>query len=165
MLDVGCGSGEALEVAAQRGWTGIGVELVEASAKRARDRGLDVRTGSLDTVDLPRSEFDAVVASHVLEHVSQPVQFVEALARHVRPGGVVAVEVPNWNTWTRRSSGAEWDQLCPLEHTVQFTPLTLRGTMRRAGLRPHVRTVTVVHPNRVVDRLGFGFAVIAIAPV
>jgi hypothetical protein len=92
-----------------------------------------------------------------------PVAFLSELARYARPGGLVAVEVPNWRHSSRRAKGPRWDQLCPLEHVAHFTPRTLRRTMRRAGLRPRVRTVTVVRPNRIVDGLGFGFALVAIA--
>jgi SAM-dependent methyltransferase len=163
VLDVGCGSGEALEVAGQRGWIGVGVEPVEASAERARSRGLTVRTGTLSDANLPLRSFDLVAAWHVLEHILDPVAFLSELARYARPGGLVAVEVPNWRHRSRRVRGRDWDQLCPLEHLSHFTPRTLRRTMRRAGLRPHVHTVTVVRPHRIVDGLGLGFAAIAIA--
>jgi SAM-dependent methyltransferase len=164
VLDVGCGSGEALEVARQRGWIGVGVEPIEASAERARSRGLTVRTGTLNDAGLLPCAFDLVAAWHVLEHLLEPVAFLRQLARYARPGGLVAVEVPNWRHRSRRAIGRDWDQLCPLEHVNHFTPRTLRGAMRRAGLRPHVHTVTVVRPNRIVDGLGLGFAAIAIAP-
>ena len=165
LLDVGCGSGEALDVAAERGWTAVGVEPIKASAERARARGHDVRVGTVDGADLPRGGFDAVVASHVLEHVPNPVQFLQALAKQARPGGVLAVEVPNWLHRIRRKAGADWDQLCPLEHVTHFTPGTLRRTMRRAGLRARSTTVTVVRSSPVIDRLGRGFAVLAVATV
>lgn len=163
VLDVGCGSGEALDVARQRGWSGVGVEPVEASAERARSCGLAVRTGTLADADLPAASFDLVGAWHVLEHIMDPVAFLSELAGYARPGGLVAVEVPNWHHRSRRVRGPDWDQLCPLEHVIHFTPRTLRRTMWRADLRPHVRTVTVVRPNRIVDGLGFGFALVAIA--
>jgi SAM-dependent methyltransferase len=163
VLDVGCGSGEALEVARQRGWTGVGVEPVEASAERARSRGLAVTTGTLTDAGLPLGSFDVVGAWHVLEHLLDPLAFLSELACYARPGGLVAVEVPNWRHRSRRVQGPDWDQLCPLEHVTHFTPRTLRRTMQRAGLRPQIQTVTVVRPNRIIDGVGLGFAVVAIA--
>jgi SAM-dependent methyltransferase len=163
VLDVGCGSGEALDVARQRGWSGVGVEPVKASAERARSCGLEVRTGTLAGAGLPPASFDLVGAWHVLEHLLDPVAFLSELALYARPGGLVAVEVPNWRHRSRRVGGPDWDQLCPLEHVTHFTYRTLRRTIQRAGLRPQIRTVTVVKPNRVVDGFGFGFALVAIA--
>jgi 2-polyprenyl-3-methyl-5-hydroxy-6-metoxy-1,4-benzoquinol methylase len=164
VLDVGCGSGEALVVAQRRGWRVLGVELVEASAARARARGVDVFTGTLD--DLPTTEsFDVVMAAHVLEHMFEPVRFLQQLADRARPAGLVAVEVPNWNHRHRRAQGAAWEQLRPLEHVSHFTPRTLRSTMRLAGLAPAVKTVTIVEHTPVHDRLGLGFAIVALARV
>lgn len=37
---------------------------------------------------------DLVVMSHVLEHVPQPVKFIQAATRGLRPGGVLFIEVP-----------------------------------------------------------------------
>jgi 2-polyprenyl-3-methyl-5-hydroxy-6-metoxy-1,4-benzoquinol methylase len=165
VLDVGCGSGEALDVACQRGWSGVGVEPVEVSAARARSLGLDVRACTLADAALPPASFDVVVAWHVLEHMLDPVAFLAELARYARPGGLIAVEVPNWRHRLRRARGPDWEQLRPLEHVVHFSPSTLSRTMRRAGLHPRVQTVTVVRPNPIVDGLGFGFAVVAMAAV
>jgi 2-polyprenyl-3-methyl-5-hydroxy-6-metoxy-1,4-benzoquinol methylase len=165
VLDVGCGSGEALMIAEQRGWSGIGVELVEASAARARDRGLDIRTSTLQRAGLPPASFDVVVAAHVLEHMLEPVAFVEEVARYARPGGLVVLEVPNWSHRLRRVKWADWEQLCPFEHVTHFSPRTLRRTIKRAGLTPRIRTETVVSRTPFVDRMGFGFAIVASATV
>jgi SAM-dependent methyltransferase len=132
VLDVGCGTGIALHVAESRGWRGVGVEPVEASAARARSLGLDVRTGTLAEAQLDHGSFDLVCAWHVLEHFADPIAFLHELAAYARPGGLVAVEVPNWWHADRRSQAGEWEHLRPLEHVAHYTPLTLRRTMRRA---------------------------------
>jgi hypothetical protein len=75
------------------------------------------------------------------------------------------IEVPNWLHPERRKRGEDWAQLCPLEHVLQFTPRTLQRTMRRAGLRPRLRTVTIVSRNRVLDATRRGFAIVATATV
>lgn len=164
ILDVGCGSGEALDEGSARGWSGVGIELGAESAERARARGLDVRTGRLGDVPLEVGSFEVVAAWHVLEHQPDPVAFLCEMARYVRPGGLLAIEVPNWNSTDRRQRGADWDQLCIHEHLVHFTPRSLRRTMRGAGLRPRVRTVTVTRAAPLTDRLGRGFALLATAP-
>ncbi|MET0901745.1 MAG: class I SAM-dependent methyltransferase [Acidimicrobiales bacterium] len=165
VLDVGCGSGEGLVAARDRGWEGVGVEPVKASADRARERGFDVRASSLDDADLPRHAFDVVVAAHVLEHMLRPVELLASMVRHARPGGLIVVEVPNWNHPERRARGRDWEHLRPNEHAMHFTPTTLRRTMERAGLKPDVRTETVVERKPVMDRIGLGFAVVATASV
>jgi SAM-dependent methyltransferase len=135
LLDVGCGSGEVVQGAMRQGWTAMGVEPVEESAKIAQDRGLDVREGMLDEVGLDPGSFEAVTAFHVLEHMEHATDLLRSMARYAVPGvGLVAVEVPNLRSAHRFGSGAEWPGLRPLEHLCHFTPATLRSTFERAGL-------------------------------
>jgi len=136
LLDVGCGSGEVLAVAAERGWETAGAEPVEQSAALARERGLDVRTALVQHSDLPEGSFDVVAAFHVLEHVPKGVDFLQLMGRWAKPGGLVVVEMPNWGSIDRAAKGADWPGVRPLEHVAHYTPVTLRRTMERAGLEP-----------------------------
>lgn len=137
-LDVGCGSGEVLAVARERGWQVAGAEPVEQSADIARGRGLDVRTALLQDSGLPEGAWDVVSAFHVLEHLTDGVGFLQLLGRYARPGGHVAIEVPNWASYDRARKGARWPGVRPLEHVAHYSPATLRRTMERAGLEPVV---------------------------
>ena len=138
-LDVGCGTGEVLIAARERGWTVTGVEPIAKEAAFARDeRGLDVRTALLEESGLPERSFDAVGAFHVLEHIAKPTGFLASIARWARPGGYVAIEVPNFDSRLRKRSEkfGGWRHLRPLEHITHFTPATLGDAFTRAGLEP-----------------------------
>jgi SAM-dependent methyltransferase len=148
VLDVGCGTGEFLLAAQRRGWEGRGVDPVEASARIARERGVDVVAATLEESGLPERSFDLVCAFHVLEHMPAAPPFLRTLARWARPGGHVVVESPNWGSVLRRRRGERWIHLRPLEHLVHFTPRTLERAMRAAGLEP-VRTATTSYLSRL----------------
>jgi 2-polyprenyl-3-methyl-5-hydroxy-6-metoxy-1,4-benzoquinol methylase len=136
LLDVGCGTGEFLAAARERGWTVTGCDPVLESARHAtRERGLDVRATLLEDSGLPERSFDVVTATHVLEHMHDPAAFVALVARWVRPGGHLFIEVPNFDSFHRRGHGEAWPGLCPLEHVVHFTPRTLRALINGAGFR------------------------------
>lgn len=141
ILDVGCGTGEVLAVARDRGWRVCGLEPVVKSAEFARARGLDVRAATLEGSGLPERTFDVVSAFHVLEHMEDGVSFLRLLARWVRPGGLIVVEVPNWRSLHRRNAGAAWSGLRPLEHAAHYGPRPLTAALRRAGTQP-VRVTT-----------------------
>jgi SAM-dependent methyltransferase len=142
LLDVGCGSGELLRAAHERGWTVQGVEPESSGAQRARQRGLAVVETLLEDSGLPERSYDVVSAFHVLEHQPDSRAFVSLLARWVRPGGHVVVEVPNWHSLQRRRLRERWPALRPGEHLVHFTPQTLRATLSASGIVP----VTVRSP-------------------
>jgi SAM-dependent methyltransferase len=153
ILDVGCGTGEVLAVARERGWTTTGVEPVEQSARYAQEeRGLHVLSAMLEESGLPERSFDVVSAFHVVEHMTDAKSFLQTVSRWARPGGYVVVEVPNWHSFHRRNAGPGWNGLRPLEHVAHYGPATMRATLRRAGLTPvAVRTPGFLWHKQTLD--------------
>jgi 2-polyprenyl-3-methyl-5-hydroxy-6-metoxy-1,4-benzoquinol methylase len=152
LLDVGCGTGEVLAAARDRGWRAYGVEPERTGAHMARERGLDVRIATLEESSLPERAYDVVSAFHVLEHLPDSRAFLRSLARRARPGGAVVVEVPNWRGVPRRRLGAGWRDLRPGEHLAHFTPRTLAAVMRASGIAPvTTRTPAYVGPPQTLD--------------
>lgn len=136
LLDVGSGTGEVLLAAKRRGWLTHGVEPERTAAEMARQRGLEVTISLLEQSGLPERSFDVVSAFHVLEHMPDSRAFLKTMARWARPGGFVAVEVPNWRSVQRRRTRERWPGLRPREHVSHFTPQTLRATLRTSGIEP-----------------------------
>jgi SAM-dependent methyltransferase len=136
LLDVGSGTGEVLLAAARRGWRAQGVEPERTAAEMAAGRGAQVVCAPLEASGLPERSFDVVSAFHVLEHIPDTRAFLAGMARWARPGGFVAVEVPNWRSVQRRRLRGEWSALRPHEHLVHFSPQTLQHAFRLAGIEP-----------------------------
>ena len=105
LLDVGCGAGEVLAAARDRGWRTQGVEPEGTGAEVARARGLDVVVATLKESGLPERSYDVVSAFHVLEHLPDSRAFLGSLARGLVRAGAVVVEVPNWRRVPRRRLG------------------------------------------------------------
>jgi SAM-dependent methyltransferase len=92
LLDVGCGTGDFLLLARDRGWRPTGIDLSERAAARARERGLGART---DWEGLPSGGFDAVTLWNVVEFLERPLQMLRDVYRVLVPGGHVFVRTPN----------------------------------------------------------------------
>lgn len=153
LLDVGSGTGEVLLAAGERGWRAHGVEPEHTAAEMARRRGLTVAVAGLEESDLPERSFDVVSAFHVLEHIPDSRAFLRTMARWARPGGFVAVEVPNFASLQRRRLGDGWTGLRPHEHLVHFTPGTLRQTFVAAGIDPVLaRSPAYVGPPQTLEQ-------------
>ncbi len=144
LLDIGCGDGLLLELARRRGIAAQGTELSDALARLVRERLGD--DGIVDTAldALPPARYDAVTLVNVLEHVHQPGAMLQTAARLLRPGGVLAVHVPNFGGLPARLRGARWHQLKPLLHLYYFTHRTLAAMLRQHGLQPVARFSLVV---------------------
>ena len=145
VLDVGCSSGAFLEVAAGRGAEAVGVEVGEATAAAARERGLDVRTGTLEQAlaGLAGENFDVVTFWDVLEHLDDPRRELGLARRLLAPDGRVAATMPNEAGWyprlTRRliahnTRTAVWEYP-EVGHLWEFSPDTIRRVLERAGYR------------------------------
>lgn len=152
LLDVGCGTGEIAAAAARNGWRVQAVEPEASAAQMTRGRGVDVRTSTLEASGLPESAYDVVSAFHVLEHLPDSPAFLRTLAHWARPGGFVAIEVPNYRSVARIRLGTDWVHLRPLEHVVYHQPATLRKAFERAGLEPvATHTPTWICPPQSLD--------------
>lgn len=98
VLDVGCGSGDFLNVLRTLNIEGIGYEFGSEVAELARSRGFTVYSGDFPDVivgDTGEGCFDAICIFQVLEHVAEPHQLINAARRLLRPGGILIVAVPD----------------------------------------------------------------------
>ncbi len=136
LLDVGCGAGQLAGVFLRHGWDVAGVEPSEQAAEHARGVGVETITGTLADVPWPAASFDAIIFNHSLEHIEDPAEALIDAARLLRPGGMLAIAVPNFGSWHRRAFGSAWFQLDLPRHLQHFDRDSLSSVVRRAGLRP-----------------------------
>lgn len=100
VLDIGMGGGYLCAELDRRGWRVSGVDAAPAMVERAVERLPHLRDrllrGSIHALPYPAEEFDAVVATGVLEFaVSDLDGAVSELVRVLRPGGTAVVSYPN----------------------------------------------------------------------
>lgn len=132
-LDVGAGRGDLSAMLVGAGWQMTAVEPSAEACEAARARGVDAREGVLATVELEPGSYDAAVFQHSLEHVEDPVGDLLRTFAALRPGGVLAVTVPNFGGAQARRFGGCWYHLDVPRHRVHFTPQALRRALTEAG--------------------------------
>ena len=95
LLDVGCGSGNRLNIFRESGFETYGVEISQY-AEYARDRlGLKVTQGDLFDAQFPDAFFDIITLHNVLEHTHDPQSVIKELHRILKEDGIIVVQVPN----------------------------------------------------------------------
>jgi len=95
ILDVGCGSGFALDAARRAGLETFGLELNRAAAATAAQKGHTIFPGLLgDLKPEWEGKFDLISINQVLEHVPDPVDLVRQCVRFLSPRGAIAIAVP-----------------------------------------------------------------------
>jgi len=127
ILDVGCGTGHFLKVAQDRGWEVAGIEISSFSADQARSRhGLNVETGTLESVHPQDNFFDIVTMWDVLEHLPEPLKTLNEISRILKEGGIFSfstINIASLNAWLQKE---KWRYLIPPEHLFYFTPGSLK---------------------------------------
>ncbi len=93
VLDIGCGSGLALSLAARRGAYVSGIDISPALLAVARRRvpDADLRDGGLDRLPFAAKSFDAVLAVNALQFAADPRAALNEVHRVLRPGGRLAI--------------------------------------------------------------------------
>ena len=134
LIDVGCGNGDKLKLAAQLGWQAEGIELDASAVKAAQAQGLQVAQGGYELLADYGGRADCVVCSHVLEHVHQPLHFLRLLQESLSPRGVLLLSVPNSASFLRSYYGENWRGLEAPRHLAIPDGAWLAQYLRSQGM-------------------------------
>lgn len=133
LLDIGCGTGWTTNVWQEHGADATGLEPSPKRAAFARERyGLRVIQSFVEELE-SSEQFEVIVMRHVLEHFGEPFPVLEKVTRHLKPGGLLVVIVPNINCIGRYLFDTRWTWVLPW-HCNFFTPKSLPLILERAGL-------------------------------
>ena len=146
LLDLGCGDGRFLAMAAKR-FEVTGVELSPRAAEQAKTRvpQAPVLVSLVTVAAVPANSFDIVTQFGYLEHEWQPRTGLQAAFCALKSGGVLVIKTPNYASWNRIFMGENWCGIHIPSHCNYFTPSTLGRMLREAGFDPQ--------PRPVLDRL------------
>lgn len=136
IIDIGCNDGKFLSHLRETGFTNlVGLEPTKnmssvaiASGFKVFNTFLDVATA--DEIVLGEGKFDCVIIRQVLEHIANLENFGLAIQRLVKPGGVIAIEVPDAELNFRGPDYALWE-----EHVNYFTIKSLEIFLQLNGIK------------------------------
>ncbi len=100
LLDIGCGTGEFIELARARRWDAWGVEVSREAVQTARGRGLQVALRESEGDEAKRlpfadAFFDVVVLWNVIEFFQRPEADLREINRVLGPGGRLVIRTQN----------------------------------------------------------------------
>jgi ubiquinone/menaquinone biosynthesis C-methylase UbiE len=135
VLDVGCGRGEFMaRLQRERRCSCTGIDINgNVLEKVYRDLEIPVVQGTLAEVRCPTASFDLVAMTEYLEHEPRPRHVIEEAARVLKPGGFLAIEVPDITGPPGRWFLDDWWQVDAPRHVTFFSPHTLTLMLQDCG--------------------------------
>lgn len=145
ILDIGSASGVSLLEIKQLGGMAFGVEPDPKAQKLAKALNLNVFQGQITDNPFPNEKFDFITASQVIEHVPDPVEFLQRINRRLSDGGQVILSFPNFNALYRHILGRRWLHWHVPYHQNFFTKDSFTRLAAQADLR--VIKIKTITPN------------------
>ena len=134
VLDIGCGVGDFIHTAEEKGWEGLGVEPSEEAKAIASTRIKGNIINSEEIEKLPNESFDLITMWHVLEHVDDLKWQVAQLQRLIKPNGRIVIAVPNYKSYDGQYYKEHWAAYDVPRHLNHFNRQTITKIFKTKGL-------------------------------
>ncbi len=154
VLDIGCGHGEFLELMAEKGIGGYGIDIESDAVQFCADRGLRAEQAEAleHLASLADESLDGVFISQVVEHMTpgELIEMVGLAYLRMKPGGCVVIETPNPQCLLIFASFFYAD----LSHVQPIHPETTRFLLLSAGFRDvEIKLTNPVPRNQRLARI------------
>lgn len=116
LLDVGCLHFRVAKLCTDLGRSDLqqfGTDYMDLTTEAPPNCAFRRADLSRERIPFPDDSFDLVVASHIIEHLPNPIEFARELVRVTKPGGLIYVEAP--------SERALWLPSMPFQHNRFFS--------------------------------------------
>ena len=134
VLDIGCGVGDFIHTAEEKGWQGLGVEPSEEAKAIAKTRINANIINSEKIENLSNESFDLITMWHVLEHVDDLKWQVTQLQRLIKPTGRIVIAVPNYKSYDGQYYKEHWAAYDVPRHLNHFNRQTITKIFKTIGL-------------------------------
>ena len=81
--------------------------------------------GEIQDIDFGELEFDVVLSIEVIEHINNPIQYVQKCGSVLRKGGIFYLTTPNFNSYLRYRLKENYNVIEYPNHLCYYTRKTL----------------------------------------
>jgi len=141
VIDVGCGDGGHSYFCARQGAEVLFIDMDAAKLAAAEEKikaspahAYKAILSDCNPIPLPDAVGDVILCTEVLEHVSDPRQFLEELVRVAKPGARLVVTVPDARSETLVGAAAPEGYFKEPNHIRIFAEGELRDHVLASGL-------------------------------
>jgi len=135
ILDFGCSGGEILCMLKVSGFDVYGMDISPDALKKCKGHGINkLKIGTeKDLSKYPDKYFDSIRASHVIEHMIDPQEFIKLAKKKLKDGGELVMQTPNINSFGRLFGKYSKYYFDIPRHTVLFSNSSLLYLLKKNG--------------------------------
>ena len=149
ILDIGCFTGDFLQILNEYGADVYGVELQKKAVEIANQK-LPGRIYEADIYNdvFPNLNFDIICMNGLIEHVIEPVKLLHRSFELLKPGGVLMIQTPNSGSVLSYVMRQYWPPVAPVEHIYLFSRKSMQFVLATCGFnelkyKPHIKLLPV----------------------
>ncbi|AXT18606.1 methyltransferase domain-containing protein [Flavobacteriaceae bacterium AU392] len=135
LLDVGCGTGDFLELAKQNNWNVFGIEpnLKARTIANKKTNNSVYKTEHL--LELKSNSFDVITLWHVLEHLPNLNEHISVFKKLLKPNGTLIIAVPNYKSYDANYYKNFWAAFDVPRHFWHFSQTSISKLISRENLK------------------------------
>lgn len=135
VLDIGCGTGDRLDVFRKNEFETYGVETSDSADYAREHLQLNVIKGDLFNASYSDRFFDIVTLYNVLEHTHHPEEVCREIHRILKEDGFLIIQVPNKNSFQCKIFKERWAAFDVPRDLNYFEPKTLISLLKKIGFK------------------------------
>lgn len=134
LLDIGCGTGYFLDFMNTKGFKTLGVEADEdARAHGIEKFGLEILSPDALFDGSIKDQYGVITLWHVLEHLYNPKNYMNAIRKLLKDDGHLIIAVPNCDCFDAKHYKNHWAGYDVPRHLWHFTPETAALFAKNTG--------------------------------
>lgn len=106
ILDVGCGTGISITMPlGKEGYNILGIDIDNESIEYAKSYNIYSNVSfKCCRVEEIKEKYDIIIASEIIEHIQDPVKFLESLRDKLNDNGIIIITTPNGYGWSEKEA-------------------------------------------------------------
>jgi len=133
ILDIGCATGKLLYEFKNKEWDVAGIEICKEAAEYGNShRNVNIYNCTLEKALFTEKSFSVVHASHLIEHLNDPVSFLKEVYRILHNKGFLIIVTPNIDSFQNFVFKSGWRSAIA-DHLFLYSLKTLERICNNSG--------------------------------
>ena len=120
LLDVGCGTGDFIQLALDNNWNVSGIEPNDQARKIANKKTNNSVFEIEQLLKFEANSFDVITLWHVLEHLPNLEEHISVFNNLLKPNGTIIIAVPNYKSYDAKHYKEFWAAFDAPRHLWHF---------------------------------------------